>query len=212
MSTRRYTRRGGPEVEARVAAIVDEATAALRAAIPSSLHRAVLLVGGYGRGEGGVEVVDGVERPANNLDILIVASRLGALVKGPLKRLAEEALRPVAERGRIGIDVGVVARSVIERAPCRVFWYDMRFGHRTLLGDPGWAPSLDRFTAEAIQPSDARDLLVNRVTLLVINDAILELGVPAPDIRRQVIRHGLKAVIGAGDALLFFHRSEEQHV
>ncbi|MBM4395522.1 MAG: hypothetical protein FJ087_07505 [Deltaproteobacteria bacterium] len=202
--TARLTARGGPAVEARVAGIVADASATLRAALPSSLYRAVLLVGGYGRGEGGVQVVRGEERPANNLDVLVVTSALGTVARGAVKRIADAALGPVAARAGIGIDVGVVPAATVERAPCRVFWYDVRHGHRTLFGDPDWAPSLARFTADAILPSDVRDLLVNRATLLVIDDSVLARGRPEGDVRRQVVRHGIKAVIGAGDALLFF--------
>jgi hypothetical protein len=83
-------------------------------------------------------------------------------------------------------------------------WYDMRHGHKTVLGDAGFVPSLARFTVGRILPSDIRDLLTNRGTLLVINDLLLERGAPALDERKLIVRHGMKAVIGYGDALLFF--------
>jgi hypothetical protein len=51
---------------------------------------------------------------------------------------------------------------------------------------------------------DVRSLIVNRGTLLVINDALRDRGAPDEETRRTILRHTVKAVIGYGDALLFF--------
>jgi hypothetical protein len=116
----------------------------------------------------------------------------------------DAALDPVARRAGLGIDTGVVGEHALRYAECRVFWYDVRNGHKTLLGDAGFVPSLDRFRVERIVPSDVRDLLVNRGTLLVINDALLEDPDQTDEARRAIVRHAMKAIIGYGDALLFF--------
>ncbi|GAB4455780.1 MAG: hypothetical protein OHK0029_12440 [Armatimonadaceae bacterium] len=83
-------------------------------------------------------------------------------------------------------------------------WYDMRFGHKTLWGDREFIPSLSRFTVETIPAWDARNLLVNRGTLLIINDALRERGSLSEGDRRTLIRHAVKAIIGYGDSLLYF--------
>ncbi len=201
MPAERYTLDGGAEVEARIGAILQEATDAVRHTAPPGLLRALVLLGGYGRGEGGVEVRDGQEHPHNNLDLL-------AITRGPaprsLKARLDEALAPVTGRHGIGMDVGVIADRALARAPCLVMWYDLRHGHRTLLGDADFVPSLDRFRVDRIAPDDVRDLLVNRGTLLVINDALIAQGTLDPGGRRAVVRHAMKAVIGYGDAWLFF--------
>lgn len=200
MPAERYTLDGGPEVEARIAAILQEASDAVRPVVPPDRLRSLVLLGGYGRGEGGVEVRDGLEHPHNNLDLL-------AVTRGPaprsLKARLDEALAPVIERHGIGIDVGTIADRTLAQAPCLVMWYDLRHGHRTLLGDADFVPSLDRFRVDRIAPDDVRDLLVNRGTLLVINDALIARGTLDPEGRRVVVRHAMKAVIGYGDAWLF---------
>src|SRR5690606_3500364 len=89
--------------------------------------------------------------------------------------------------------------------PCLVMWFDMRFGHKVLLGDPSFARGLDRFRLSRIEPADVRNLLVNRGTLLVINDLLFD-GPGGNDeaARRTALKHAMKAVIGYGDALLYF--------
>ncbi len=197
----RYTLEGGPEVEARIKTILREAADAIQGAVPQGFLRSVVLHGGYGRGEGGVEVRDGEERPHNNLDLLVITrGRAPRSLKGAL----DAALAEISERHGIGLDLGVIADSTLASAPCLVMWYDLRHGHRVLLGDADFVRSLDRFRLERILPEDVRDLLVNRGTLLVIARALLAQGTPDADRRRAVVRHAMKAVIGYGDAWLFF--------
>ena len=116
--------------------------------------------------------------------------------------MALEALR---NRHDVGIDIGVVSEAALRTSPCLVMWYDMRFGHRTVLGDREFVPSLTRFTLDKIESWDIRNLLVNRGTLLVINDVLLEGGARSAQTSRTVIRHAMKAIIGYGDALLYFN-------
>ena len=198
----RYTVRGSAEVEAVIATILNDATAALARTLAPESYRCVVLLGGYGRGEGGVVRIGGVERPHNNLDLLIVTR--GGVSPDDLKRRADHVLAPIAQRHGIGIDVGAIGEGHLRRSSCLVMWYDMRGGHQTLLGDDTFVPSLERFTAPRIVAFDVLNLLVNRGTLLLINDLILERGTISPGEHQLIVKHAMKAIIGYGDAWLFF--------
>ncbi|WP_375770453.1 hypothetical protein NR798_06035 [Archangium gephyra] len=202
MSGARFTLRGSLAVEAEIAGLVRQAATTLGAHLPPDRLRTLALIGGYGRGEGGVERRGERERPHNNLDFLLVLERPE---RPGLKELLDQALAPLREQYAMGIDLGLVTVRALRRAPCRVMWYDMRYGHKTVLGDASFLPSLTHFTREDILPDDARDLLINRGTLLVINDVLLEQRGWDEARRRAVLRHAAKAIIGYGDALLFFH-------
>ena len=211
-TAQRYSARGGPEVEARIAHMMEQITGALADALPTDAYRSVVLMGGYGRGEGGVAVVEGEERPANNFDFLVVARHAGDAPR--LKALADGALAPLVERFEMGMDVGAIGEAQLRHSPCRVMWYDLRHGHRPLLGDRELVASLDRFRVEAIEPWDVRDLLVNRGTLLLVNDLLFERGGLEEADLRVAGRHLAKAIIGYGDALLLsrgaYHYSYEE--
>lgn len=200
----RFTARGGNEVEALLLDVVRKGGEIAKATLPEGSWRAVVLMGGYGRGEGGVEVTDGIEKPHNNLDFLLITTGRWVKETEKLRQALGEALRPLSEKAGIGIDAGAISDSDLKRAPCRIMWYDMRFGHQTILGDPSFLPSLSRFTADRILASDVRDLVVNRGTLLVINDAIMALPAPPPGVWKALIRHSVKAILGYGDSLLFW--------
>lgn len=200
----RFTAKGGDEVEARILDVIREGGEIARATLPQGSWRAVVLMGGYGRGEGGVEITNNTQKPHNNLDFLLITTGKWAKETEKLRRTLNEALRPLSEKAGIGIDAGGISDRALETAPCRVMWYDMRFGHQTILGDPSYVPSLSRFTADRILASDIRDLVVNRGTLLVINDAVTALSSPPEGVWKALIRHAVKAILGYGDSLLYW--------
>ena len=199
----RFTAKGSAEVEARITALVEEAAEALKPLLPPSVCRALILIGGYGRGEGGVISTPDGEHPHNNLDFLAILESNDARKARAIRQQMLDAFLPIARRYDIEIDVGTVSTRTLRWAPSLVMWYDMRFGHKTILGDSGYMPSLRRFEVDRIPPWDARNLLVNRASLLVINDYLLEQYYDQVD-RNLVVKHIVKAIIGYGDALLFF--------
>lgn len=199
----RFTVRGSARIERDLAALADAIVAAANAALSPRDYLTLVMMGGYGRGEGGVDRRSGVERPHNNIDLLLVTRGLGRR-DGEVKRALEHAVAPLAAQAGIGIDVGTVSHLRLSSAPCRIIWYDTRHGHKVLAGDPDYLRTRSRFSVDRIVASDARDLLINRGTLLLLNELILEDGVPDVARRHALVRHAVKAIIGYGDALLYF--------
>jgi hypothetical protein len=134
---------------------------------------------------------------------LVISRGVSAARPASLKNELDRHVAPLIERFGVGIDVGVISETSLRRAPCRVMWYDMRFGHKTLLGDVNFVPGLERFSVDRLLAEDVRNLLVNRGTLLLINRLLLECEPASTDTRRTVIKHAVKAIIGYGDALLY---------
>jgi hypothetical protein len=199
----RFTLYGGDAVERKIGALVVEAGKAIEDMLPPESIRALVLIGGYGRGEGGVESQGEEETPHNNLDFLLI---LNDDASSPSDRIKERLNNKLHRLGRfhgIGMDLGIVTTGYLKHAVCLVMWHDMRFGHKTILGDAEFVPSLTQFTPERIEAADIRNLLVNRGTLLLINQMLLEAGPLSEEGVRTVVRHAMKAIIGYGDALLF---------
>jgi len=202
---KRFTVYGGAEVEASLDQLTRQAADTVAKLLKPEQVRTLALIGGYGRGEGGVErLPDGGERPHNNLDFLLIATESAVEAVRAQKPELDAALHALGSAAGIGMDLGIVSEAQLTKATCLVMWYDCRFGHRTLLGDAAFLPSLTRFTAEAIVPWDIRNLLVNRGTLLVINAALQDQETRTVAETRTQWRHTVKAVIGYGDALLYF--------
>lgn len=199
----RYTRYGSADVERRLARTMANAAFLVRKHFSPDERRALLLIGGYGRGEGGVLLLNGEERPHNNIDFLLVASTTNALRTKTLKKRLDEILESIVREEQIGIDTGVMSELALRKAPRRIIFFDLRWGHRTLLGDASLVPSLPLFSSRHLEIDDVHNLLVNRASLLTINDAMIDRGFIADVHARFIIKHLMKAIIGHGDALLY---------
>lgn len=199
----RYTRYGSPSVEWRLANIMAKAATLVAKSFTNHECRALVLIGGYGRGEGGVIWRDGTERPHNNIDFLLVTSIVDAFRTKSLKERLDTILGAIVHEQQIGIDTGVMSEFALRTAAPQILFFDLRWGHRTILGDPALIPSLPPLGWRDLQMDDVHDLLVNRASLLVINDAMIDRGVISDLHAEFIIKHLMKAIIGHGDAMLF---------
>src|SRR5262245_18510110 len=129
----KFTFRGGAAVERRINQIVNEVAEQVRRFVPQHSPFALVLIGGYGRGEGGIERVNGEERPHNNLDFLLVSDP--RQLSPAAKQQLTESMTKLAQEAQVGIDLSFIERKQLRRAGPLVMWYDVRFGHKTILGD-----------------------------------------------------------------------------
>ena len=196
----RFTVYGTDAVEGTLRNLVETVGNAFEEALRPYRWRTVLLLGGYGRGEGGVECIEGKERPHNNLDFLVVLREGDARKVNQVKQKLDAVLESLRKVHGIAMDLAVTTESRLCKAPSLVMWYDMRFGHKTILGDDTFIKGLDHFQLDRIPSWDVRNLLVNRGTLLLINDELLQRRPPGVDVRKVVVKHIMKAIIGYGDA------------
>jgi hypothetical protein len=162
-----------------------------------------MVIGGYGKGEGGVESLNGQEKPHNNLDLLLVSK--GRKCKETIKRSLDQLIKPISERYQIEIDTSVVKENQLRLADPLLIWYEMSHAHKLIIGDPDFASSLNLDQVKKIPSSDIYALMVNRGTLLIINEWLLKQNAPLNESQKKVIiKHTMKAIIGLGDAYLFF--------
>jgi hypothetical protein len=192
-------------VEAALAQLCGEIVDVVRDGMDPGCMEALVLIGGYGRGEGGVRVVGAREQPHNNLDLLLLTRGLSRAAGNTLKQRLAPTLNALGSTMGLGIDLSVLPAASLQRARTLVLWYDMRYGHKTLAGNEAFVPSLEQFTLDSVPATDFLRLMVNRGTLFLLNDLILARGNGSPSLRRAVIKHTFKAIIGYGDALLFQH-------
>ncbi len=208
MSETTYT--GVPSRE--ITKLLDEVLASIGSEIEElrlSKLSAVVLGGGYGRGEGGVLHTEHGDRLYNDLDFFVLAdgaSRSEALA-------IQNALRGVSEHWekRLGIAVDFSPVKNVN-ALCRVsrtlMYQELLRGWRPVWGilDLGeWIPAIP---PEELPFSEAARLLLNRGMGLIFAAERLSGEKPNADF---VMRNMNKAVLGAGDALLLAARCYRWH-
>ena len=76
LQTSRYTPDGDAAVESRISHDQQLIAAAVTDLVPAAHFRALVLIGGYARGEGGFRFVEGQPEPYNDYDYFVVVRGL----------------------------------------------------------------------------------------------------------------------------------------
>ncbi len=196
-----YARQASAEFNARLDAALQRLAGDVKRALRGNLI-ALVLGGGYGRGEGGVVRVGGVEQPYNDLDLILVVGRK--------KAVPQDALGAI--RRGYGAELGVevdfgrpLTLRDIQRWPRWLMWQDLLNGHTVLAGPPdvlrARAPSA---LQRPLPPIEATRLLLNRGAGLLWATRVLR-GVEDPPDPDFVRRNYFKCALALGDALLIAH-------
>lgn len=204
LNNQQLTYYNNKETETFLNDVMLEASLVFKDLFSKKQTEALILIGGYGRGEGGIVLENGSYRPHNNLDLLYIYN---GNINTEIVELANIKLQEIAKKNSIGIDMSAINKQKLMRLDGQVVAYDMRYGHRTFLGDSNFLKEHKAFSLYNIDPADIRQLLVNRGTLLLINRVLLNKPTLTKDEKKLIIKHAIKAIIGYGDALLYFNDS-----
>ena len=190
----RWTLAGAAELEARVTRDLTQISDAAERVLGRDL-RALLLVGGYARGEGGAERRQGSWAPHNDYDLLAVTARGGLRGASAARRFSEVW----TQRLGLHVDLTPVPLARLLDPPRTLFWLDVTAGGaRTLAGDPSLLSAMPWFTPRDVPFEEAGRLLMNRAVGLALSRLA---GWDEEPVVRA--RHVHKAVLACGDALLF---------
>lgn len=201
----RLTFKGPVELEQKITLLLQEVKDTVKSHFPQSSYHALLLIGGYGKGEGGFELKEGVAFAHNNLDFLLITQ---SFPKSKLENMRKELaalLFPISQKYDIGFDLSVVSNQKLKQSENLLIWHEMYHGHKLLLGESRFIASLPFKEFNTVPSTEFWSLMINRGTLLIINQWFLDQRKEGdPLVRKIFIKHMMKAIIGLGDALLYF--------
>jgi hypothetical protein len=199
----RFTIDGSPQLEQRLNALCEEVLAGVLKILPASLLEALVLGGGYGRGQGGVLATPAGDEPYNDLEfyVFLKGNRLWneRRYNGALQDLGER----LSSTAGLHVEFKIDSLARYRRASITMFSYDLVAGHRILFapgGDfPGCAHHLD---PRRIPLVEGTRLLMNRCTgLLLARERLLRSDLSAED-ADFIGRNIAKARLALGDAVL----------
>lgn len=153
---------------------------------------ALLLVGGYGRGEGGT-VGEGEHAAAHNdYDLVAVCPESSRPLAASLHAAAGELSRELG----VDVDVHVVSPELVAHPPKTLFWLDVSLGgRRVLFGDESIVATSSPIAVRDIPLDECARLLANRATGIALSR------LAGPSARPlEAARHIHKAVLACGDA------------
>jgi hypothetical protein len=203
LETTRFTLDGSDQLETHLARSCDQVLAGVCSVVPTNRLEAVLLGGGYGRGEGGVlQTADG-DKPYNDLEFYILLRGQSWLnerkFRSRLHQLCEQ-LSPV-----VGVEVEfkIISLQKLESSEITMHYYDLVAGHRRLWGGKDLLRRCRQHRApNALPLSEATRLLMNRSSGLLFSNSLLErkdFGATEADF---VGRNQAKAQLAFGDVVL----------
>jgi hypothetical protein len=197
-----YSRQGPPEFNRMIAEELAAFSAETAQAVGSDFI-ALILGGGYGRGEGACVIREGKPALYNDLDFFIVTRR-GV----PLPPEVAAITRRFEQRLGIEIDIGrPLTPRMLARLPHELMWQDLYHGHLVTAGDPQILRKLVPGRIGSPLPRiEALRLMLNRGSGLL--QAIMHAGECEADSSHQlpdgdfIRRNREKALLAFGDALL----------
>jgi len=201
----RFTLDGDDALECHLELTCARVLSGIRGLIPTSKLEAVLLGGGYGRGEGGVLRGPAGDRPYNDLefDVAIKGNRhVNEFRYHHRLEVLGEILTHLAD-----VEVEFKITSLVELAarPVSMFSYDLIAGHRLLWSHPPASrlPGCDHHgCAESIPSEEATRLLMNRCSGLLFARVELEREPFTPAAADFARRNIAKVQLACGDAML----------
>jgi hypothetical protein len=198
----RYTSDGPDAAEKRIARDQVIIGAAVRNALKDSGFVALILAGGYGRGEGGYRVVGDQYLPYNDYDYFVVvrggrqtAREVAAVLSGLAHEL--EALIGVE------VDFAVLRQSRLPHLAHTLMYAELRYGHKVVAGDPSVLNMMRPMPCDRVPLAEFSRLMLNRGSLLLMNRRMLKAGGPCCESEReQFVRYLDKALLACADARL----------
>jgi hypothetical protein len=202
-NTSRYTYDGDAEVEARIAHDQQLIGAAVKQLIGLPAFRALVLIGGYGRGEGGYCYQDGQPAPYNDYDYFVVVRGLNARALAKLSPELNRIAKELEHKVGVEVDLFFLREELLPELEYSLMFAEMQWGSRVVIGDSDVLKSMSPMPIEKLSLSEFTRLMLNRGALLLMNRQVLFANAQLNEGQREiVVKYLFKAILASGDAYL----------
>lgn len=198
----RFTLDGDGGLERHLERTCARVLAGIRGLVPEPKLEAVLLGGGYGRGEGGVLRGPTGDRPYNDLEFYVAIAGNRHVNERRYRQRLEVLGEILTHYAGVEVELKITSFAELAGQPVTMYSYDLVAGHR-LLASRTVLPAFARHAnSENIPPAEATRLLMNRCSGLLLARAKLA-GEPFTVSAGDFVRRNIaKAQLACGDAVL----------
>jgi hypothetical protein len=203
----RWTLDGDTQVEARISADQRLIAQAVIDALPGDQFVALVLIGGYGRGEGGFITTPEGPAPFNDYDYFVVVRGNNGAGRADLRRSLQAVAHRLEPEVGVEVDFALLTTEGLKSAEPSLINAEMRWGHRIIAGDPKALKAMPRMPFHRLPAGEITRLMLNRGALLLLNQQRLRAqqatgaGFDAAE-REVFFRNLFKALLACGDARL----------
>jgi len=202
MATMTFSQAGSPAFNQRIGEILDNLAQEVKKELPSHFI-ALVLAGGYGRGEGACVIRHGEESLYNDLDLFLIVDTPMAVPES-----IHSITRGYEKQLGIEVDIGKpLTLKDIKSFPHQLMWQDLLDGHFVVLGDSDiLTRNAPAYLTSPLPQVEALRLLLNRGSGLLqalmqshLLSANAQHNLPDADFIR---RNRAKCMLALGDSLL----------
>ena len=202
-TTPRFTRDGSDALEKLIADTCEEIGKEVTRIVPAEKFQALLLAGGYGRGEGGVLSTPDGDAPYNDLEFFLLIQGNPRLNERRYEKDIHALEHRMTEQIGIEVEMKILSLEKLVASPTSMFFYDLVCGHHVTAGP---ATVLDSCMHHAdsirIPAHEATRLMMNRCSGLLYAAERLARSECTREDLDFIARNIAKAQLACGDAIL----------
>ena len=199
----RFTLDGSDALENQLAEMCKKVLAGVQNLVPSNKLEALVLGGGYGRGQGGVLKTVSGDAPYNDMEFYVFMSGTRILNERKFSVGLNSLGERLSSEAVLHVEFKIDSLPRLRRSPITMFSYDLVSGHRIVFGGEHVFTGCDHHRgAEDVPLSEATRLLFNRCTGLMLAKELLRKPVLTHEDADFVGRNLAKSQLALGDAVL----------
>ncbi len=175
MSNKRFTKNGSPELERQLANNCQRILSEVLKVVPKNKLEALVLGGGYGRGEGGVLRTKAGDQPYNDLEFYVFVTGNRLLNQRAYAHKLQDLGESLSPGLGLHVEFKIDSLTRFKHSTISIFSYDLAAGHQIIFGDQNlFADCPQHQDPTAIPLSEGSRLLFNRCSGLLLAREILE--------------------------------------
>jgi hypothetical protein len=202
-SEHRYTRDGDDALEQWLADLCARSGQGIRKIFPDSKLEALILGGGYGRGEGGVLKTPDGDQPYNDLEFFVLVKGTPKLNERRYGKQVHDLGHQLTDAYGLEVEFKITSLASIRQSETSMFFYDLVCGHQVTVGAADVLDGCQHHRlAEQIPLHETTRLLMNRCSGLLYAQRQLQHTPFTEEDADFIGRNIAKAQLALGDALL----------
>jgi len=203
----RYTLDGDDAVENRIDKDQQLIGQAVVNFFPSSIFSALVLIGGYARGEGGFCYIDGKPAPYNDYDYFIVVKNLNKAKQREWNPKLQKLAKELEQQVGIEVDFFFLSEESLSGAEFSLMFAEMQWGNRVIAGDPDVLAVMPPMPFAKLPLAEFTRLMLNRGSLLLLNKQARLAGEPSNALQHEIfVKYLFKAILAIVDSHLAVRR------
>ncbi len=208
MSDLLYTVYGDSEFDKKITSDMELVSKSILSVIPGKDIAAIILGGGYGRGEGGVAFKNGSMSLYNDYDMFLVTNDISKNKKNEYAGKVFDASEKLAEKIGVDVDFGPLKNiRELKNMPFTLMYYELKKGHKVIYGDKNILDNLPLYSVENLPITEALNLMLNRGVGLMLAGRKLGNKKLSENDNEFIERNIFKAIMAAGDIFLMTQKT-----